>query len=61
MPKATPNRAVWLSISAYARQYGVHRNTVAKWLESDALITYRFGRVVRVRNVPPANPRHSRA
>lgn len=43
----------WLSITAYARIYGVHRNTVQKWLSSHLLVCYRVGRVIRIKDQPP--------
>lgn len=43
----------WLSASAYARRYGIHRSTVAKWLRSKILKVYQVGRIVRIRNIPP--------
>lgn len=43
----------WLSISAYARYYGVSRHTVWKWLQGGLLELYRVGRCVRVRHQPP--------
>lgn len=43
----------WLSISAYARTWGLTRNTVYKLLENGNLETYRVLTVVRIRNVSP--------
>ena len=47
----------WLSISDYARAYGVDRSTVYKFLDAGLLETYRVRLegilVVRIRNVPP--------
>jgi hypothetical protein len=45
--------ADWISLAAYARLYGVHRNTVHKWLEAGLLVTYRVGHVIRVKDAPP--------
>lgn len=58
IPRLNPGRrssdqAQWLSISAYARLYGVHRNTAAKWVKLHAVEFYRKGKAVRIRNVPP--------
>lgn len=38
----------WLSIKAYAQLYGVHRNTVRKWIASGLVKVWRKGRTVRV-------------
>ena len=43
----------WLSISAFARAYGVDRGTVYKWLKSELLDTYRVGKLERIRNLTP--------
>jgi len=43
----------WLSLSAYARTYGLSRHTVYRLLEEHALETYRIFKVVRIRNLPP--------
>jgi len=45
--------ATWVSISAYARIHGLHRNTVAKWVKLEAVEYWRKGKVVRVKNEPP--------
>lgn len=45
--------APWLSISAFARRYGVDRGTVHKWLNQKLLDHYRVGLIVRVKNIPP--------
>lgn len=46
-------REDWLSISAYARAYGIDRRTVYKWLEARLLITYRVGTLTRIKDQPP--------
>jgi len=46
-------REDWLSISAYARAYGVDRRTVYKWLHARILVTYRVGVLVRIKDQPP--------
>lgn len=46
-------RVTWLSITDYAQTYGVERKTVYKWLEAGLLITYRVGRLIRVKHQPP--------
>lgn len=46
-------REDWLSISAYARAYGVDRGTVYKFLEANLLIHYRVARLIRIRDQPP--------
>jgi excisionase family DNA binding protein len=43
----------WVSVTTYARIYGVDRATVYKWLREKLLDTYRVGRVLRVRNLEP--------
>ena len=43
----------WLSVSAYARTYGIDRSTVYKWLADGLLITYRVGRLIRVKDQRP--------
>lgn len=52
-----------MSISAYARAYGVDRSTVYKWLDAGLLVTYRVGRLIRVKHQPPLpeNPPRRRA
>lgn len=44
---------LWVSISAYARIYGIDRSTVYKWLDSGLLTTYRVGKCIRVKHQPP--------
>ena len=55
--------AAWVSISEYARLYGLTRNTVYKLLENQSLETYRVLKVVRIRNTRPdqhhAEPRQA--
>jgi uncharacterized protein YggL (DUF469 family) len=46
-------RSEWLSIAAYGRCYSADRKTVRKWLEGGLLITFRVGRVIRIKNQPP--------
>ena len=48
-----PKGPAWVSITAYAALQAVSRKTVYKWLEAGLLITYRVGRLIRVRNQPP--------
>lgn len=43
----------WISISQYARIYGVSRPTVYKWLRAGLLETWRVRRCVRVKNQEP--------
>ena len=51
----------WLSISAYARAWGLGRSTVLKMVKAGALEMYRLKRphvdVVRIRNVGPNDHR----
>lgn len=49
----------WVSISAYARLYGVHRNTAAKMVKEGTLKVWRAGKTVRIRNVPPDKQQRS--
>lgn len=52
----------WLSIGAYARAYGISRNTVKKWLQAEVLETYRFMGVIRIRNrAPEAHQKEKRS
>lgn len=43
----------WISISAFARKYGVDRSIVYKWLRAQVLDTYEVGTLLRIRNLPP--------
>ena len=47
----------WLSVSEYARAYGVDRSTVYKFMDAGLLDYYRVQipgmLVVRIRNLPP--------
>jgi excisionase family DNA binding protein len=43
----------WVSITQYAHTYGISRSTVYKWLDAHLLITYRKGRVLRIKDAPP--------
>lgn len=51
----------WLSITQYADTYGVHRQTVRKWIDHSAnggskiLITFQIGTTVRIKNIPPSS------
>lgn len=47
----------WVSIKEYAAIYGVHRNTVAKWLEAGLVIAWKTRRTVRVKRQPPFEQR----
>lgn len=52
--------SAWVSISDYARTYGIHRNTAAKWVKLGAVECYRKGHTIRVKNQPPTEtPRTS--
>lgn len=51
----------WLSVSAYARTYGLTRNTVYKLLEHQLLQVYTLTGtvdVIRIRNRAPNDPSH---
>lgn len=43
----------WLSISAYARAYGLSRPTVRKLLDQHLLDAYRVLGLTRIRNLEP--------
>jgi excisionase family DNA binding protein len=48
----------WVSISEYARVYGIDRRTVYKWLDAGLLTVYRVDRVVRIKAEPPLPTMH---
>jgi hypothetical protein len=43
----------WLSISDFAKRYGIDRGTVYKWLRAQLLDVYRVDTLLRIRNLPP--------
>jgi hypothetical protein len=47
----------WLSITEYAKEYGVERSTVYKYMDAELVDYYRVRApgllVVRIRNTPP--------
>lgn len=53
----------WLSVSEYARTYGVDRSTVYKFIDAGLLDYYRVQApgllVVRIRNLPPDRHLHT--
>lgn len=52
----------WLSVSAYARVWGVSRRTVYKWLDEGLLDSYTAPpSVIRIKNTPPGPPLPRRA
>lgn len=51
--------ADWVSIKEYAAIYGVHRNTVSKWIDHGLVVTYRTIRTVRIKRQPPFEKRPS--
>lgn len=51
--RATDPPADWLSVTDYARVHGVSRTTVNKWMRAAILQTYRVGKLIRIRNIPP--------
>lgn len=57
--RESPDRRTYLSIEAYARQWGVSRQTIYKWLDADLLEHYRFDGLVRVKNICPSQHRPS--
>ena len=55
-PPRADDPPIWVSISAYARLYGLTRNTVYKLLAAHLLEVYQLAGVVdvvRIRNAPP--------
>lgn len=58
--RRTDTSADWLSVSDYARRYGVDRGTVYKWLNAELLDVYKMGLIVRIRNRPPDQHEHAR-
>lgn len=53
--RSTLDRRTYLSIEAYARQWGVSRQTIYKWLDAELLEHYRFDGMVRIKNICPAH------
>lgn len=51
--RQTDPQQEWVSISDYARIYGIDRATVYKWLRADLLVVYQVGTLRRLRNLPP--------
>ena len=51
MKERTTNQ--WLSVGAYARTYGLSRQTVYKLLQAELLETYTVLSVRRIHNKPP--------
>lgn len=49
----------WVSIKEYAGIYGVHRHTVAKWIEAGLVIAWKTGKTVRIKRQPPFDKRPS--
>jgi predicted site-specific integrase-resolvase len=45
----------WLSLTAYARVYGVDRATVYKWLDAGLLETYTVLGLRRIKHQPPSD------
>jgi len=46
-------QSAYVSISTFARIYGIDRGTVYKWLRAHMLETYKLGKVLRIRNLAP--------
>lgn len=46
---------VWVSVMTYAEIHHVDRHTVYKWLDAGLLHYYQIGRLIRIKNEPPAN------
>lgn len=57
--RETDPPADWVTISAFARRYGIDRHTVYKWLDARILQTYAVGKLLRIRNLPPDQHRPS--
>ena len=53
-PEPIPVR--WVSIRTYAQLYGVHRNTVRKWIQAGLVTVFRQQRTVRIQAQPPHEP-----
>lgn len=51
------NKPEWLSIKGYAAHYGVHPNTVAKWIDAGLLVFWKAQRTVRIKRQPPFDSR----
>lgn len=47
------DQPIYLSITKYAKRYGVDRHTVYKWLELGVLEHYRVLTVIRIKDAPP--------
>ena len=45
--------STWLSVPDYAERYGVHRQTVQKWMAIGAVKSFRVGKVIRIADRPP--------
>ena len=54
------NKPEWVSVSRYCEIYDLHRNTVYKYMDCGLLETWQVGRVLRVRNRPPLEPKSQR-
>lgn len=51
--RASDIPAEYVTVTEFARRYGVGRDTVHKWIGAGILRFYRVETVVRVRNLPP--------
>lgn len=51
----------WITVSLFARKYGIDRRTVYKWLDMELLETYRIGAVTRVRDLKPPHKKQQAA
>lgn len=51
----------WVSVASYCTIYGLHRNTVYKYMDNGLLEMWQVGRVLRVKNEPPAEAKKTRA
>lgn len=49
----------WISITLYSQKHGVDRKTVHKWLAAGLVESYRVQRLIRVKDAPPKERRHT--
>ena len=47
------NQPEWVSVTKFARKYGVDRGTVYKWLDNGVLKSYKQGGVRRILDIRP--------
>lgn len=54
-----PVSVQYVSVTTYTEMFSVDRDTVYKWIDAGLLDTFRVGRLIRVRPVPPSDTRPS--